>query len=863
MNVISAWPATSPIPPVDDDVPRMLTLDSDPLESDIFRCKLCHNLLYQPRTIPCGLTLCSMCLQANLAAEGVLEAAEEPAVSSSSTVEAGADAINPAPGVGTAPCKPPPSYRCPMPDCRSKCRRHRVRMDAVDVTVRRVMEVLFPDEMESYALLVMGRKKLDALLRGMLKAEPSGSDLRAKFLRDGQDSQVDECKDSVKGIIASCFNKAIELAPYISAPWIARAKALLLIGEIQLAKKDANVAAGILPPAADLANLMDEIRSRETGLALHMSLDAVNIVDSLPNPPSVSSARPIKRLNLEALTACDLECKICCSQLHDPITAPCGHSWCRFCLLESLSHQPTCPLCRCTLPPYTFFERRPTNRILSTLLHLVTLLQPPPRGTGCTMKPPTPTPATQFTFQSTITPSSRRFIIPIFVGPLVFPGAPIFMHIFEPRYRGMVRRLMDEGVMAFGICLPTPAAAERTGTLTERGATSTTSWSLAAGSGGGGGVFGLGCSIPASATVGVCTGGSCQEYLDYGTLVRIRECQPIEGGDMEDEDCSTPPRFFLNAVGESRFRVLEQGLSDGGYNVAVVERVEDVELDDEDAPELYDQPLGTESDMVDDIMDCDDDVPSTSTPSPAPSFPPRTSSRVPLVGGCGDDLFGDSLFVCPVTSFYTSNFLNCVSSCAGPSTATAIIARPVSPTPSLHHRLQNQHHHRASQCPVTRRSQSQPTTPRPAPSTPPALGGSHLMHAQAKRRRDDHHGHGHHHYEHHPRGDRHLAHSDTPSRLTHDLDPYTRLSLLRRRVLRLLLSLPAQRRLHLEKLQGAPPRDAADFTFWLVNVAPVGEYRKYDVLGMTDLTGRVRKVVEMVEERGVWERMEEAARAGG
>lgn len=34
----------------------------------------------------------------------------------------------------------------------------------------------------------------------------------------------------------------------------------------------------------------------------------------------------------------DLDCTLCLKLLHQPITTPCGHSFCRGCLLQALDH---------------------------------------------------------------------------------------------------------------------------------------------------------------------------------------------------------------------------------------------------------------------------------------------------------------------------------------------------------------------------------------------------------------------------------------------------------------------------------------------------------------------------------------------
>lgn len=43
--------------------------------------------------------------------------------------------------------------------------------------------------------------------------------------------------------------------------------------------------------------------------------------------------------------------------------------------------------------------------------------------------------------------------IPIFVCTMSFPGIPCPLHVFEPRYRLMIRRCQESGSRRFGMCI--------------------------------------------------------------------------------------------------------------------------------------------------------------------------------------------------------------------------------------------------------------------------------------------------------------------------------------------------------------------------------------------------------------------------
>lgn len=57
----------------------------------------------------------------------------------------------------------------------------------------------------------------------------------------------------------------------------------------------------------------------------------------------------------------DLECVLCYRLLFEPVTTPCGHTFCRQCLNRSLDHTVSCPMCKGNLAEvfvchYTCYE---------------------------------------------------------------------------------------------------------------------------------------------------------------------------------------------------------------------------------------------------------------------------------------------------------------------------------------------------------------------------------------------------------------------------------------------------------------------------------------------------------------------------
>ncbi|KAM6380051.1 LON peptidase N-terminal domain and RING finger protein 1-like isoform 1-T1 [Pluvialis apricaria] len=54
----------------------------------------------------------------------------------------------------------------------------------------------------------------------------------------------------------------------------------------------------------------------------------------------------------ELLSVADLECSLCIRMFFEPVTTPCGHTFCKECLERCLDHRPNCPLCKQSLREY-------------------------------------------------------------------------------------------------------------------------------------------------------------------------------------------------------------------------------------------------------------------------------------------------------------------------------------------------------------------------------------------------------------------------------------------------------------------------------------------------------------------------------
>lgn len=213
---------------------------------------------------------------------------------------------------------------------------------------------------------------------------------------------------------------------------------------------------------------------------------------------------------LRDVTQKELDCLVCYNLMLDPTTTSCGHTFCRRCLGRVMDHSSICPFCRRGLHVPASLQNQSSNTVLNSLLNglcpdLVT--------------------ARAAALRAEEQAGDHTLNVPLFICTLSLPAMPTFLHVFEPRYRLMMRRVI-EGNKQFGMVMYNRTHAPQ-GTL---GAT---------------------------------------QFLEYGTLLEIVNYELLRDG-----------RSFIETRGIGRFKVTEHGMHDG-YNVSRIERVEDVSLAEE------------------------------------------------------------------------------------------------------------------------------------------------------------------------------------------------------------------------------------------------------------------------------------------
>ncbi|KAJ7978461.1 LON peptidase N-terminal domain and RING finger protein [Quillaja saponaria] len=214
--------------------------------------------------------------------------------------------------------------------------------------------------------------------------------------------------------------------------------------------------------------------------------------DSLQKLDATSTSLTGTRIHVQPERSDEFDCTVCLKLLYEPVTTPCGHSFCRSCLFQSMDQGNRCPLCRTVL----FISPR-TCSISVTLNNIIQKNFPD-----------------EYAERKLEHESLTNFgvdLLPLFVMDVVMPCQKFPLHIFEPRYRLMVRRIME-------------------------------------------GNHRMGMVIIDSTTGAI---------ADFACEVEITECEPLPDG-----------RFYLEIESRRRFRIIRSWDQDG-YRVAEIEWVQD------------------------------------------------------------------------------------------------------------------------------------------------------------------------------------------------------------------------------------------------------------------------------------------------
>ncbi|THV08547.1 LON-domain-containing protein [Dendrothele bispora CBS 962.96] len=288
--------------------------------------------------------------------------------------------------------------------------------------------------------------------------------------------------------------------------------------------------------------------STDSDLLSHLLGESARQRATRPDEPLIPSQDDSTSL-LEKELLAECTCEICYTIFFEPMTTPCQHTFCSRCLHRSLDHSTLCPLCREQLPSFAHFQNHPTSELMLRILldAFPEIYQEREQAIHAEER-------------------DARLSTPIFVCHLSFPGMPILLHFFEPRYRLMLRRCLASPRPAFGMIMSSSSSA----------------------------------SSSSSSTL------NSQGQVEYGTMLEIRSVQMLPDG-----------RSMVETWGTHRFRILERGIMDG-YVVARVERIDDYPDDPEDELEGRIEEVSQTSSSS--------SLSRISRSSPSPPHPPSSPS---------------------------------------------------------------------------------------------------------------------------------------------------------------------------------------------------------------------------------------------
>lgn len=163
---------------------------------------------------------------------------------------------------------------------------------------------------------------------------------------------------------------------------------------------------------------------------------------SKPDPPTDPGAKPALSVPLASFDASDLECSLCMRLFYEPVTTPCGHTFCLKCLERCLDHNAKCPLCKDGLSQCLASRKYSKNVIMEELI--------------AKFLPEELKERRRLYEEEMEELSNLNKNVPIFVCTMAYPTVPCPLHIFEPCYRLMIRRCIETGTRQFGMCLGDP-----------------------------------------------------------------------------------------------------------------------------------------------------------------------------------------------------------------------------------------------------------------------------------------------------------------------------------------------------------------------------------------------------------------------
>uniref|UniRef100_A0A672UP06 LON peptidase N-terminal domain and ring finger 3 n=1 Tax=Strigops habroptila TaxID=2489341 RepID=A0A672UP06_STRHB len=415
-----------------------------PREWDVFRCRKCQGFLFEPVSLPCGHTFCKKCLERDRAAESRCVLCKE--------AEGGA-----APG----------------------------QLPRVNVILSNLLAKWFPCQVKASQLrhegnLLYKEKQLQAALQKYNEAVSLAPNDHLLYSNRSQiNSTLKACEDALHDAETAC-----RLQPYWLKGHLRKGQALANLGKTEealreflfclaldtgnkTAKSEAQKVSSLNRPELNLMLCIEIIVMMLNGSVTckyiqytfkywMLLVDTQNttvftivlfsytiicfllLIDTVDTKGSSTG----QHTPFEFVDPSDLDCSLCMRLFYEPVTTPCGHTFCLKCLERCLDHNPKCPLCKEGLSECLAMRKYCKTVLMEELI--------------ARYLPEELTERRKIYEEEIAELSNLNKNVPIFVCTMAYPTVPCPLHIFEPCYRLMIRRCMETGTKQFGMCISDP-----------------------------------------------------------------------------------------------------------------------------------------------------------------------------------------------------------------------------------------------------------------------------------------------------------------------------------------------------------------------------------------------------------------------
>ncbi|KAM4661540.1 LON peptidase N-terminal domain and RING finger protein 3 isoform 2-T2 [Amazona ochrocephala] len=430
-----------------------------PREWDVFRCRKCQGFLFEPVSLPCGHTFCKKCLERDRAAESRCVLCKEE--------EGGA-----APG----------------------------QLPRVNVILSNLLAKWFPCQVKASQLrhegnLLYKEKKLQAALQKYNEAVSLAPNDHLLYSNRSQiNSTLKACENALHDAETAC-----RLQPYWLKGHLRKGQALANLGKTEealreflfclaldtgnkTAKSEAQkvnveqkkgfsipeepnvTTSGSLRKLIQLTESKKDCSEEENKLtsmpeSTFLISDKCSLLKRKCCSEEMRNAElPCKVMKkdtadtkgnsagqhtpFEFVDPSDLDCSLCMRLFYEPVTTPCGHTFCLKCLERCLDHNPKCPLCKEGLSECLAMRKYCKTVLMEELI--------------ARYLPEELTERRKIYEEEIAELSNLNKNVPIFVCTMAYPTVPCPLHIFEPCYRLMIRRCMETGTKQFGMCISDP-----------------------------------------------------------------------------------------------------------------------------------------------------------------------------------------------------------------------------------------------------------------------------------------------------------------------------------------------------------------------------------------------------------------------